>query len=131
MFFDELGDNVDGRDVRQLLRSVRNEVLKGCKVVFSRVFPTRCEPQNQPIWKMAEQLGALCSKELDASVTHVVSADATTHKSRWALNNNKFLVNPQWIEAANYLWIRQPEEKFRVNKHAHCLHCVVTKLRKG
>ncbi|OMO57594.1 NLI interacting factor [Corchorus capsularis] len=40
MFFD--GGNLDfgSRDVRQVLNAVRKEVLHGCKIVFSRVFPT-------------------------------------------------------------------------------------------
>lgn len=99
----------------QVLRTVRKDVLKGCKVVFSRVFPTQSEPENQPIWKMAEQLGALCSKEVDDSVTHVVSTDGGTEKSRWALKNKKFLVHTRWLEAANYLWQKQPEDKFSLN----------------
>lgn len=64
---------------------------------------------------MAEQLGATCTAELDQSVTHVVSMDAGTEKSRWALQENKFLVHPKWIEAANYLWKKQAEENFAVS----------------
>ncbi|KAG8651752.1 hypothetical protein MANES_06G019000v8 [Manihot esculenta] len=116
MFFDELVDNLDGRDVREVLKTVRKDVLKGCKIVFSRVFPTQFQADNHHLWKTAEQLGATCFRELDPSVTHVVSQEAGTEKSRWALKNNKFLVHPRWIEAANYLWQRQPEENFRVNQ---------------
>ncbi|XP_065877752.1 RNA polymerase II C-terminal domain phosphatase-like 4 [Euphorbia lathyris] len=116
MFFDELVDNLDGRDVRQVLRTVRKDVLNGCKLIFSRVFPTQFQADNHHLWKMAEQLGASCSKELDTSVTHVVSTDAGTEKSRWALKNKKFLVHPRWLEAANYLWQKQAEENFGVNQ---------------
>ncbi|OAY43406.1 RNA polymerase II C-terminal domain phosphatase-like 4 isoform X1 [Manihot esculenta] len=116
MFFDELVDNLDDRDVRQVLKIVRKDVLKGCKIVFTRVFPTQFQADNHHLWKMAEQLGATCSRDLDTSVTHVVSQDAGTEKSRWALKNKKFLVHPRWIEAANYLWQRQPEENFPVNQ---------------
>ncbi|XP_043813592.1 RNA polymerase II C-terminal domain phosphatase-like 4 isoform X4 [Manihot esculenta] len=112
----ELVDNLDGRDVREVLKTVRKDVLKGCKIVFSRVFPTQFQADNHHLWKTAEQLGATCFRELDPSVTHVVSQEAGTEKSRWALKNNKFLVHPRWIEAANYLWQRQPEENFRVNQ---------------
>ncbi|KAH9767297.1 RNA polymerase II C-terminal domain phosphatase-like 4 [Citrus sinensis] len=68
------------------------------------------------LWKMAEQLGATCSIELDPSVTHVVSTDARTEKSRWAAKEAKFLVDPRWIETANFLWQRQPEENFPVQQ---------------
>ena len=65
---------------------------------------------------MAEQLGATCSREVDPSVTHVVSMDKGTEKSRWAVRENKFLVHPGWIEAANYLWRKQAEENFPVDE---------------
>ncbi|KAL7257567.1 hypothetical protein ACSBR1_003804 [Camellia fascicularis] len=115
-FFDsELGVNLLERDVRQVMKTVRKEVLKGCKVVFSRVFPTKFQAENHCLWKMAEQLGAICLTEVDSLVTHVISTDTGTEKSRWAVQE-KFLVNPRWIEAANYLWQKQPEENFPVNQ---------------
>ncbi|OMO93358.1 hypothetical protein CCACVL1_06523 [Corchorus capsularis] len=113
MFFD---DNVDvgSRDVRKVMKTVRKEVLQGCKIVFSRVFPIGFPVETHALWKMAEQLGATCSTETDASVTHVVSKDAGTEKSLWAVKEHKFLVDPQWIEAANFLWQKLPEEYFPV-----------------
>lgn len=99
----------------QVLKTVKKDVLKGCKIVFSHVFPTKYQAENHHLWKMAEQLGATCAIELDPSVTHVVSTDVGTEKSRWAVKQNKFLVEPRWIEAANYLWQKQPEENFSVN----------------
>ncbi|GKA52509.1 reverse transcriptase domain-containing protein, partial [Tanacetum coccineum] len=61
-----------------------------------------------------KQLGATCSTEVDPSVTHVISIDAGTEKSRWAVKGKKFLVEPRWLEAANFLWQRQTEEMFPV-----------------
>ncbi|KAI7738808.1 hypothetical protein M8C21_006255 [Ambrosia artemisiifolia] len=114
LFFDpELGENFAGRDV---LMTVRGEILKGCKIVFSRVFPTKFQAENHQLWKMAEQLGATCAKEVDPSVTHVISTDVGTEKSRWAVEHKKYLVEPRWLEAANYLWQKQPEDKFPVNE---------------
>lgn len=115
-FFDtEHSASLLDRDVRQVLRTVRKEVLKGCKVVFTRVFPTQFQGENHHLWKMAEQLGATCSSEVDPSVTHVVSLDPGTEKSIWAVQEGKFLVHPRWIEAANYLWKKQPEESYPVS----------------
>ncbi|XP_048318986.2 RNA polymerase II C-terminal domain phosphatase-like 4 [Ziziphus jujuba] len=115
MFFDETSDGCTGKDVRQVLKSIRKEVLKDCKIVFSRIFPTKFQAENHQLWKMAEHLGATCLTELDPSVTHVVATDAGTDKSRWAVKEMKFLVHPRWIEAAYYLWQKQPEENFCVN----------------
>ncbi|XP_008242970.1 PREDICTED: RNA polymerase II C-terminal domain phosphatase-like 4 isoform X1 [Prunus mume] len=116
MFFYESKDNLIDRDVRQVLKTLRKEILKGCKIVFSRVFPSKFQAENHQLWKMAEQLGAACSTELDPSVTHVVSTDAGTEKSRWAVKEKKFLVHPQWIEASNYMWLKQAEDKFPVKQ---------------
>ncbi|KAL5979543.1 RNA polymerase II C-terminal domain phosphatase-like 4 [Asimina triloba] len=93
---------------------VRREILGGCKIVFSRLFPTGSQAELPPIWKMAEQLGATCSMEVDPSVTHVVALDRGTQKARWAVQQGKFLVHPRWIEAAHYLWQRKPEKDYPV-----------------
>lgn len=100
----------------QVLKQVRKEILKDCKIAFSRVFPMKFQAAHHHLWKMAEQLGATCSVEVDSSVTHVVSTDSGTEKSRWAVQNGKFLVHPKWLEASNYLWIRQLEEQFPVKQ---------------
>ncbi|XP_061358031.1 RNA polymerase II C-terminal domain phosphatase-like 4 [Gastrolobium bilobum] len=108
-FFDKLQDDLVGPDVRKVVRS---EVLNGCVIVFSRILhgalPT--------LRKMAEQMGATCVTELEPSVTHVVATDTGTEKSRWAVKENKFLVHPRWIKAANYFWQKQPEENFFLKK---------------
>ncbi|XP_071739372.1 uncharacterized protein [Rutidosis leptorrhynchoides] len=116
-FFDpELDENIAVRDVRQVLGAVRCEVLKGCKVVFSRVFPTKFPAENHQLWKMAERLGAICATEVDPSVTHVISTDTGTEKSHWAVHHKKYLVEPRWLEAAYLLWQRQSEEQFPVKE---------------
>lgn len=98
----------------QMLSRIRSEILSGCKIVFSRVFPTKFHAENHQLWKLAEQLGATCLTELDPSVTHVVAMDTGTEKARWAVQQKKFLVNPRWIEAASYLWRRLPEDQFLI-----------------
>ncbi|XP_026431161.1 RNA polymerase II C-terminal domain phosphatase-like 4 isoform X2 [Papaver somniferum] len=120
LFFDlERGDDLMRRDVRQVLKTVRSEVLRGCQLVFSRVWKKGELVEKQRLWVVAEELGAICCKELDASVTHIVATDSGTEKSRWAVKHNKFLVLPSWIEAANFLWKRQPEDSFAVNDRLH------------
>lgn len=108
------------RDVRKLLEFVRRNVLKGCKLVLGQGAITSTTGYCQ-LWRMAEEMGATCSGECcSLSVTHVVSTDANTGEARWAVMEDKFLVNPKWITAAYYLWKRQPEEEFRVNQMDSC-----------
>uniref|UniRef100_A0A1J3CTK8 RNA polymerase II C-terminal domain phosphatase-like n=1 Tax=Noccaea caerulescens TaxID=107243 RepID=A0A1J3CTK8_NOCCA len=112
LYFEGGGEDTAGRDVRLLLKQVRKEILKGCKVVFSRVFPTKSRPEEHPLWRTAEALGATCATEVDASVTHVVAMDVGTEKVRWAIREKKFVVHRGWIDSANYLWKKHPEENF-------------------
>lgn len=115
MFFDPVLDtDLSSRDVREMLKKVRHDVLRGCKIAFSRVFPSMVRAADQHIWRIAEQLGATCTSDVDSSVTHVVSTDTGTAKARWAVQNEKFLVNPRWVEAANYFWHRQKEDDYVV-----------------
>ncbi|KAM5560341.1 RNA polymerase II C-terminal domain phosphatase-like 4 [Rosa sericea] len=110
-FFDDqvMCDNLIDRDVRKVLETLRGYVLKGCKIAFDPL------QANKPrLWKMAEQLGANCVEQLDPSVTHVVAAHVGTPESRWAVERNKFLVHPSWIEASNWMWEKSHEDKFPV-----------------
>ena len=89
------------------------EILKDCKIVFD-VVASREWPREQPLWKFADSMGAKCSNVLTNTVTHVVANVPTTRRVKWARKNNKFVVTPQWIVAANYFWKRQKEEDFPV-----------------
>ncbi|XP_010672808.2 RNA polymerase II C-terminal domain phosphatase-like 4 [Beta vulgaris subsp. vulgaris] len=113
-FYDNNCANVVVRDVRQVLKTTKQEVLRGCKIVFGGVFPRNYDAANHRLWKMAEELGAICSNEINSCVTHVVSVDVGTEKSCWAVREGKFLVHPRWIVAAYYLWRRHSEDKFPV-----------------
>uniref|UniRef100_A0A0D9V8E1 protein-serine/threonine phosphatase n=1 Tax=Leersia perrieri TaxID=77586 RepID=A0A0D9V8E1_9ORYZ len=97
-------------ETEHVIKRVRWEVLEGCKLVLTRVFPLHYRPQDQMLWKMAEQLGAVCCTDVDSTVTHVIALDLGTEKARWAVKNNKFLVHPCWIKAANFQWHRQQED---------------------
>ena len=90
------------------------EILQDCDIVFSNVFASKVWPREQPLWKFAESMGARCFNALTDSVTHVVANVPTTGKVKWAIENNKFVVTPQWIEVANYTWKRQKEEDYLV-----------------
>ncbi|XP_074318457.1 RNA polymerase II C-terminal domain phosphatase-like 4 [Silene latifolia] len=111
-------DNAKTKEINaiHLLKEARRRVLRGCKLVFSGVVSKNCEASNHRWWKMAEELGATCVSEVESSVTHVVSVDGGTEKSRRGVEQGKFVVHPRWLEAAYYLWRRQLEHYFPV-KH--------------
>lgn len=68
-------------DVRNILAAQQRKVLGGCRIVFSRVFPVgELQPQCHPLWRMAEQFGAVCTVQTDDEVTHVVAISLGTDK---------------------------------------------------
>ncbi|KAL2328361.1 hypothetical protein Fmac_021788 [Flemingia macrophylla] len=67
---------------RDVLSTVRSEVLSGCVILFSRI----CHGALPSLQKMAEQMRATCLTEIDSSVTHVVATDVGTEKSRTQLS---------------------------------------------
>ncbi|KAJ1281436.1 hypothetical protein BS78_04G305400 [Paspalum vaginatum] len=118
-FFDSVGDDKDDRraDVQDVITEVRNQVLRGCTVVFSLSESLRGGDESEtPIWDLAEQLGAVCLSDVGETVTHVVAEDPDTEKAQWARDNNKFLVDLEWINAASFRWCRQDETALPVRK---------------
>ncbi|XP_002965594.2 RNA polymerase II C-terminal domain phosphatase-like 4 [Selaginella moellendorffii] len=116
-FFMESDDSRYTCDVRDITSVVRSEILSGCKLVFSRIFPTDClEPELTPLWRLCVDLGAECVLAHDDSVTHVVALDRFTDKAKWAKEHRKFLVHPAWVEAAHSLWRRPNELEFPVRE---------------
>jgi RNA polymerase II C-terminal domain phosphatase-like 3/4 len=118
-FFDSVLDGGGGSpDVREVIREVRRQVLLGCTVAFSRVNYMEDFAVDTPMWTLAERLGAVCEVDVDETVTHVVAEDPGTEKAQWARDNNKFLVNSEWIKAASFRWCRQDEQAFPVTRQS-------------
>lgn len=69
-------------DVRSVMAEEQRRVLGGTQLVFSRVIPLQQEPQSHPLWKLAEQCGALCSTVVSETTTHIVAATRGTEKVR-------------------------------------------------
>jgi len=68
-------------DVRDFLALEQREILNGCHILFSRVFPVgAANPHLHPLWQRAEQFGATCTNKIDDRVTHVVAKVPGTDK---------------------------------------------------
>jgi RNA polymerase II C-terminal domain phosphatase-like 3/4 len=103
-------DDLADRDVKYIL--VRLTKLQGCNIFFNHIFPPNFDPENSRLWMMAEELGAICSKELCASVTHVVTHLDTRAKE--SQKGKKFWVNPRWLRACYHALGREAEEEFPI-----------------
>ncbi|GJN22504.1 hypothetical protein PR202_gb10071 [Eleusine coracana subsp. coracana] len=73
------------------------------------------------MWKLAEQLGAVCAADVDATVTHVRRAGSFDGEGAVGAGNNKFLVNPNWIKAAGFRWCRPNEQEYTGYGECHGL----------
>ncbi|KAJ8460699.1 hypothetical protein OPV22_033625 [Ensete ventricosum] len=105
--------SIQKADVRSLLEAEQRKILRGCRLVFSRVFSVdEANPRQHPLWKKAEQFGAVCTNQIDEHVTHVIATSLGTVKVKWALSTGKFVVHPGWIEASTFLYRRANEHNF-------------------
>ncbi|ERM95434.1 hypothetical protein AMTR_s00008p00248660 [Amborella trichopoda] len=102
-------------DVRDIPVSEKENILKGCKVAFSRVFHVGLtNPHLHPLWQSAEQFGAICTYQIDDDVTHVVAVSLETDKVNWAMSTGRYVVNPGWLEASALLFRRANERDFSI-----------------
>ncbi|RWW70941.1 hypothetical protein BHE74_00021382, partial [Ensete ventricosum] len=73
--------SIQKADVRSLLEAEQRKILRGCRLVFSRVFSVdEANPRQHPLWKKAEQFGAVCTNQIDEHVTHVIATSLGTVK---------------------------------------------------
>jgi RNA polymerase II C-terminal domain phosphatase-like 3/4 len=122
-FFAELDDEKcsDNKealvDVRHHLRALRRTILEGCCVLFTRVIPRNWrDPSEHPMWQLATALGARCTAEQSAEVTHVVAGDATD-KTHWAHASGKYVVSVEWLICCGFTWQHAEESKFPIQSN--------------
>lgn len=107
-------------DVRDLLATKQRRVLKGCRIIFSRVFPMEeMQPHLNTLWRLAEKFGAECTTQIDEHVTHVVAISLGTNKVNWGLATGRHVVCTGWLEASTLLYRRENEKDFPVTTVQH------------
>ena len=72
------------------------QVLAGVIILFSALVPLGQDPKAHNLGQLAEQYGARCVTQEDASVSHVVAANSGSAKAQWALTTGKYLVSRHW-----------------------------------
>ncbi len=75
----------EGKDTNHASRCDTRAVLpahsQGCRLLFSRCWAQDKDPRREPLWQLAESLGATCQAEYDpGTTTHVVAAAGGTAK---------------------------------------------------
>ncbi|CEP02725.1 unnamed protein product (mitochondrion) [Plasmodiophora brassicae] len=108
------------QDVRKLLQTVRLDVLRGCELVFSGVFPQNVPLEKAPEVRLAVELGATVTQEIGPETTHVIgSVFRPTGKIKRAQQciaaqdaPLRHLVHVDWLTACSTHVARAPEDKF-------------------
>lgn len=57
-----------------------SQVLKGVRVMFSRIIPLDEEASRHALWVMAERFGATCTTHMGSDVTHLITNTQHTLK---------------------------------------------------
>ncbi|KAF9908913.1 Carboxy-terminal domain (CTD) phosphatase [Linnemannia zychae] len=100
-------------DVKDIIKDMKRNVLKGVNIVFSSVIPLGQPPHKADIWRQAESFGANCWTDLSPRVTHVVAAKAGTAKVGEARRRkNVKIVRPEWLYHSIGKWQRQNEADY-------------------
>lgn len=66
--------NPERGDVRVILPQMKQRVLAGVHILFSSIIPVAMNQESHEYWHLAVSHGAICHKDLDIDVTHVVAA---------------------------------------------------------
>ena len=102
-------------DIRDIMRMVKADILRGVVILFTRVIPRDAsDPSAHRVWQLAVSLGAEVAETQDERVTHVVAGAPGTHKQLWGAERGKRVVTVHWLEACAMMWARLPESSFKV-----------------
>ncbi|WFD27411.1 protein-serine/threonine phosphatase [Malassezia nana] len=113
-------------DVKDVIKRMKAQVLKGCEIVFSGLIPINQAPETYvrnidtraAIWRMSEEFGAKCHRDLVKSVTHIVSANPHTLKAEEAYRRgNIHVVWPSWLNDSICGWVRQGEAAYLIPRN--------------
>lgn len=91
-------------DVKEIVTAMRKEVLQGCHVAFTGVFPADNNFEQSDKWQLALRYGASCHLELTPEVTHLIVHPRRGIRTEKALTCRSdpgiFCVSPSFLEAS-------------------------------
>ncbi|KYQ88714.1 hypothetical protein DLAC_10736 [Tieghemostelium lacteum] len=100
--------------VQNILDQLKKEILEGCFLVLSGVYPLGTPISHQPIRHLAEEFGAIVENDITSRTTHVVAARKGTTKVNSAIDKGINVVSSQWIVESTRVWQRADESFFQL-----------------
>ncbi|PWN47963.1 hypothetical protein IE53DRAFT_320270 [Violaceomyces palustris] len=106
--------------VMEIIAGLKAQVLKDCKIVFSSLVPLGQAPETSEFWRLAQEFGAKCFKEVDHTITHVIASRLGTAKVNKAHRHQDIhVVWPRWLHDTVAEWERRPEVFYAVPPGPH------------
>lgn len=102
-------------DVKEILSSLRSQVLIGHTLVFSKVFALDRKPSNQLLWQVAGKFGANCTEKIPQSEYILIASDKRTEKAKNTLRRNLPVLHRAWLERSIIYWCKMPEKLFTLD----------------
>lgn len=100
---------------QDVIRDLRDYVLFGKIIAFSRVFPMNVNNEQQFLWQSAIACGAKCQDKVTPDVTHLVTTSGDTDKCREAMKlPSTFIVNVDWLVEAVMKWHLVDESDYQI-----------------
>ncbi|XP_067944123.1 RNA polymerase II subunit A C-terminal domain phosphatase-like [Watersipora subatra] len=107
---EENGMGTEGRKVSSVLSDHCKQVLEGCVLAFSGLFPQSQSLFHSTAYAIATKLGAKVTVNVEDNVTHLVASRLGTKKVRQAAGNeNCTIVHPDWLWLSWYKMKRENE----------------------
>ncbi|GJQ76601.1 hypothetical protein Trydic_g15464 [Trypoxylus dichotomus] len=104
-------------DLKQVIPSVRAQVLKGCNLVFSGLVPTHIKLINSKAYQVAKGLGANVTQDLQEDTTHLVAVRPGTAKvNAGRRRKNIKIVTPDWLWTCAERWEHVSEIIYPLNR---------------
>ncbi|XP_050513725.1 RNA polymerase II subunit A C-terminal domain phosphatase isoform X2 [Diabrotica virgifera virgifera] len=103
-------------DLKQVIPTVRSNILEGCRLVFSGLVPTHINLEQSKAYLVARGLGATVTQDIEDTTTHLVAVRPGTAKVNSGRRKKKLkIVTPDWLWCCAERWEHVDERIFPLN----------------
>ncbi|CEF65605.1 RNA polymerase II subunit A C-terminal domain phosphatase [Strongyloides ratti] len=103
-------------DLKSLIAEKKNQVLDGCRVVFSGIVPLGMNAETHPFFMLCSQYGAIVDDDITKFTTHVIASRWGTSKVKKAEKMGIFVVSALWVYKSVENWEKVDEKNFLIAK---------------
>ena len=96
-----------------LFAQARSEILAGCVIAFSAVYPQETAESDMPLVALLQDYGAEFRKNLEAGVTHLVACKCRSDKVLQAKTAGLEVVHMDWLIDSIRHFRRMNEDEYR------------------